>query len=197
MLIVFMEDYMDRERAFELLKKYNKEEYHIRHALMVESIMKYFATINGYDAEFWGVVGLLHDLDYEMYPEEHCYKVVDLLKEIDASEELIHAVCSHGYNICVDVKPTHYMEKVLYSVDELTGIIASLINMRPSHNAQGMEVATLKKKFKDKTFARGCSRDIIKAGIEMLGCDLNYLFENAIKAIEKDEEYIENEIKKI
>lgn len=120
---------INRESALNLLVKYNKEEYHVRHSLMVEAIMRYIAEENDYDVEFWGIVGLLHDVDYEMYPEEHCYKCVELLKEIDASLELVHAVCSHGYNICTDVEPTHFMEKVL------TGIIASLINMRPSHNA--------------------------------------------------------------
>lgn len=185
---------MNREEAFELLKKYNKEPYHIRHGLMVEAIMREFARINNYDEEFWGIAGLLHDIDYEMYPEEHCIKAVELLKNANASDELIHAVVSHGYNICSDVEPVLYMEKVLYATDELTGIIASLINMRPSKNAQGMEVSTLKKKFKDKTFARGCSRDIVKAGAEMLGVDLNYLFEHAIKAIEQDEEFINNKM---
>lgn len=185
---------MNREEAFELLKKYNKEPYHIRHGLMVEAIMREFARINNYDEEFWGIAGLLHDIDYEMYPEEHCIKAVELLKNANASDELIHAVVSHGYNIYSDVEPVHYMEKVLYATDELTGIIASLINMRPSKNAQGMEVSTLKKKFKDKTFARGCSRDIVKAGAEMLGVDLNYLFEHAIKAIEQDEEFINNKM---
>lgn len=185
---------MNREEAFELLKKYNKEPYHIRHGLMVEAIMREFARINNYDEEFWGIAGLLHDIDYEIYPEEHCIKAVELLKNANASDELIHAVVSHGYNICSDVEPVHYMEKALYATDELTGIIASLINMRPSKNAQGMEVSTLKKKFKDKTFARGCSRDIVKAGAEMLGVDLNYLFEHAIKAIEQDEEFINNKI---
>lgn len=185
---------MNREEAFELLKKYNKEPYHIRHGLMVEAIMREFARINNYDEEFWGIAGLLHDIDYEMYPEEHCIKAVELLKNANASDELIHAVVSHGYNIYSDVEPVHYMEKVLYATDELTGIIASLINMRPSKNAQGMEVSTLKKKFKDKTFARGCSRDIVKAGAEMLGVDLNYLFEHAIKAIKQDEEFINNKM---
>lgn len=188
---------MKREQAFELLKKYNHEGYHIKHALMVESIMKYFANMNQYDSEFWGVVGLLHDLDYEMFPEEHCVKVIEILKEAGASDDLIHAVCSHGYQICSDVKPEHYMEKVLYACDELSGIIASLIQMRPSHNAQGMEVSTLKKKFKDKTFARGCSRDIIKNGVSMLGCELNELFEYSIRAIEQDEAFIEEEMQKL
>lgn len=188
---------MNRQKAFELLKKYNKEEYHIKHGLMVESIMRYIAKENGYDEKFWGIAGLLHDVDYEMYPEKHCYKCVELLKEIDAPNELVHAVCSHGYNLCTDVEPVHFMEKVLYASDELTGIIASLINMRPSHNAQGIEVATLKKKFKDKTFARGCSRDVIKKGCEMLGWELTLLFEKCIKAIEVNEERIENEMKNI
>ena len=188
---------MNRDEALALLIKYNKEEYHIRHALMVESIMRHFAELNNNDTDFWGIVGLLHDLDYEMYPEEHCIKVVEILKDNNGSDELIHAVCSHGYNICTDVEPTHYMEKVLYACDELSGIIQSLINMRPSHNAQGMEVATLKKKFKDKTFARGCSRDIIKSGIAMLGCEIEYFFENAIRAIERNENFIEDELKKI
>lgn len=187
---------MDRDKAMELLKKYNKEYYHIKHGLMVESIMRHFAKLNNYDEEFWGVVGLLHDIDYEMYPNKHCIKVVEILKDEDASDELIHAIVSHGYNICSDVEPTHYMEKVLYATDELTGIIASLINMRPSKNAQGMEVATLKKKFKDKTFARACSRDIVKTGAEMLGVDLNYLFEHAIKAIEENENFINQQLKK-
>ena len=188
---------MKREKAWELLKKYNKESYHLKHALMVESVMKEFARKRKEDEEFWGTVGLLHDLDYEMYPNEHCTKAAEILKESKATDELIHAVCSHGYQICSDIEPTHYMEKVLYATDELTGIIASLINMRPTHNAQGMEVSTLKKKFKDKTFARGCSRETIKKGAEMLGMDLNELFEYTIKAIEKDEEFINSELEKI
>ena len=188
---------MNREKALDLLKKYNKEEYHIRHGLMVESSMRYIASENNYDADFWGIVGLLHDVDYEIAPLEHCYKCVELLKEIDASDELVHAICSHGYNICTNIEPTHFMEKVLYACDELTGIISSLINMRPSHNAQGMEVSTLKKKFKDKTFARGCSRDIIKKGCEMLEWNLDELFEKSIKAIEINEENIEKEIKNL
>ncbi len=184
---------MNRNEALSLLKKYNKESYHIKHGLMVEAIMRYIAQENGFDEEFWGIAGLLHDVDYEMYPDEHCTKCVDILKEINASDELVHAICSHGYGICSSVKPVHFMEKVLFTCDELTGIIASLINMRPSHNAQGMEVATLKKKFKDKTFARGCSRDVIKKGCEMLGWDLNQLFEKCIKAIEINEDKIEKD----
>lgn len=188
---------MDREKALKLLKKYNKEEYHLKHALMVESVMQYFAKEKGYDENFWGIVGLLHDVDYEMFPEEHCEKAKELLKEIDASDDLIHGVCSHGYNICSEVEPTHYMEKVLYATDELTGIIAALINMRPSHDAKDMKVSTLKKKFKDKTFARGCSRDIVKKGMEMLNCDKDYLFERAIKAIEESESRINSDLKKL
>ncbi len=186
---------MTREQAFKILKKYNQEEYHIKHALMVESIMKHFARIKNYEEEFWGNVGLLHDMDYEMYPMEHCKKASELLKQEGVEDNFIHAVCSHGYNICSDIKPEHEMEKVLYACDELAGIIASLINMRPSKNAQGMEVSTLKKKFKDKTFARGCNREIIKSGAEMLNMDLTELFEQAIKAIESDEEKINLEMK--
>ena len=188
---------MNREKALDLLKIYNKEEYHIKQGLMVESIMRYIVSENNYDVDFFCIVGLLHDVDYEIAPLEHCYKCVELLKEIDASDELVHAICSHGYNICTNIEPTHFMEKVLYACDELTGIISSLINMRPSHNAQGMEVSTLKKKFKDKTFARGCSRDIIKKGCEMLEWNLDELFEKSIKAIEINEENIEKEIKNL
>lgn len=157
---------MNREKALKLLKKYNKEEYHVRHGLMVEAIMRYIAQENGYDPEFWGVAGLLHDVDYEMYPEEHCVKCIELLKEIDASDELIHAVCSHGYELCSDVEPTHFMEKVLYTCDELTGIIASLINMRPSHNAQGMEVATLKRSSKIKLLQEVVLEILLKKAVK-------------------------------
>ena len=141
--------------------------------------------------------GLLHDVDFECYPEEHCKKAPELLKEIDASDELIHAVCSHGYEICSDVEPTHEMEKILFATDELTGLIWAAAKMRPSNSTKDMEVSSLKKKFKDKTFARGCSRDVIKKGCEMLGWDLNELFEKCIKAIEINEENIENDVKSI
>ena len=144
---------MDRNKAIDLLKKYNKEEFHLRHAYTVEQVMRYFARENGEDENFWGIVGLLHDVDYEMYPEEHCKKAPELLKEIDAAESMIRAICSHGYSICSDIKPEKEMEKILYAVDELTGLIWAAAKMRPSHSTKDMEVSSLKKKFKDKKFA--------------------------------------------
>lgn len=181
---------MERQEALELLKKYNKEPFHIRHGLTVEGVMRYFAQKNGEDADFWGIVGLLHDVDFEEWPEEHCKKAPELLQEIHASDEMIHAICSHGYGICVDIEPTHPMEKTLFAVDELTGLIGATAKMRPSKSVQDMEVSSLKKKFKDKKFAAGCSRDVIKQGAEMLGWELDQLFEETIKAMRVDEESI-------
>lgn len=188
---------MDRSKALELLKKYNKEEFHIRHALTVEGVMRYFAKKYGYDEEFWGIVGLLHDVDYEKYPEEHCKKAPDILKEINASDEMIHAISSHGYGICSDVKPEKEMEKVLFAVDELTGLIWAAAKMRPSKSTEDMEVSSLKKKFKDKKFASGCSRDTIKQGAELIGIELDKLFEETILAMREIEEKIEKEMKEI
>ena len=186
---------MDREEAIKLLKKYNKEEFHIRHALTVEQVMRYFAKENNQDEDFWGIVGLLHDVDFELYPEEHCKKAPELLKEINASDELIHAVCSHAYGVCSDVKPEHEMEKILFATDELTGLIWAAAKMRPSKSTKDMEVSSLKKKFKDKKFAAGCSRDIIKQGAEQLGWDLDKLFEETILAMRYGEDIVEEEIK--
>ena len=188
---------MDREQAINLLKKYNKEEFHLRHALTVEQVMRYFAKENGYDEDFWGLVGLLHDVDYEQFPDEHCKKAPELLAEIGASDELIHAVCSHGYGICSDVKPEHEMEKILFAVDELTGLIWAAAKMRPSKSTKDMEVSSLKKKFKDKKFAAGCSRDTIRQGAEQLGWELNDLFEKTILAMRASEDKIEEELAKI
>ena len=188
---------MDREKAINLLKKYNKEEFHLIHALTVEQVMRYFAKENGYDEDFWGLAGLLHDVDYEQFPEEHCKKAPELLAEIGASDELIHAVCSHGYGMCSDVKPEHEMEKILFAVDELTGLIWAAAKMRPSKSTKDMEVSSLKKKFKDKKFAAGCSRDTIKQGAEQLGWDLNDLFEKTILAMRASEDKIEEELAKI
>lgn len=187
---------MDREKAVELLKKYNKEEFHIRHAYTVEGVMRYFAKELGYDEEFWGMVGLLHDIDFEEYPEEHCKKAPELLKEIDAPEEMIHAICSHGYGVCSDIEPTHEMEKILFATDELTGLIWAAAKMRPSKSTKDMEVSSLKKKYKDKKFAAGCSRDIISQGAEKLGWTLDELLEKTILAMRECEDYIEDEIKK-
>lgn len=187
---------MDREKAVELLKKYNKEEFHIRHAYTVEGVMRYFAKELGYDEEFWGMVGLLHDIDFEEYPEEHCKKAPELLKEIDSPEEMIHAICSHGYGVCSDIEPIHEMEKILFATDELTGLIWAAAKMRPSKSTKDMEVSSLKKKYKDKKFAAGCSRDIISQGAEKLGWTLDELLEKTILAMRECEDYIEDEIKK-
>ena len=185
---------MDRNEALNLLKKYNKEEFHIRHALTLEGVMRYFAKELGYDEDFWGIVGLLHDIDFEKYPEEHCQKAPELLKEINAPEDMVHAICSHGYGICSNVEPTHEMEKILFAVDELTGLIWAAAKMRPSKSTKDMEVSSLKKKFKDKKFAAGCSRDIISKGAEKLGWTLEELFEKTINAMRACEDAVNAEL---
>ena len=159
---------MKREEAFEILKKYNKDEFHIRHALTVEGVMRYFAKELNEDVEYWGNVGLLHDVDFELYPEEHCKKCIELLRENNVDESIIHSICSHGYGLCSDVKPEHIMEKILFATDELTGLIWATAKMRPSKSVMDMELSSLKKKFKDKKFAAGCSRDVIIKGAEQL-----------------------------
>lgn len=181
---------MEREEALNLLKKYNKEEFHIRHAVTVEQVMKYFARKNGEDENFWGLVGLLHDVDYEMFPEEHCKKAPELLKEIGADEKLIHAVCSHAYGSCSDVKPEDKMEKILYATDELTGLIWAAAKMRPSLSTKDMELKSLKKKYKDKKFAAGCSRDVIARGAEQLGWELDDLLDQTLEAMKNVEDDI-------
>ena len=188
--------YPDRETALGLLRKYNREPFHIQHALTVEGVMRWYANELGYgeDAEFWAMAGLLHDVDFEKWPEEHCKKAPELLAEIGCSEELIHAVCSHGYGLCCDVKPTHQMEKVLFAADELTGLIGAAARMRPSKSVCDMEVSSLKKKFKDKKFAAGCSRDVIKTGAERLGWTLEELMEKTILAMRACEEAVRAEL---
>lgn len=181
---------MKREEALEILKKYNKEEFHIRHALTVEGVMRYFAKELGEDEDYWGIVGLLHDIDFELYPEEHCKKCVELLKENNVEESIIKSICSHGYGICSDIKPEHIMEKILFATDELTGLIWATAKMRPSKSVQDMELSSIKKKFKDKKFAAGCSRETIKQGAEMLGWELDELLEKTIIAMREDEEKI-------
>ena len=183
---------VNREAAVALLKKYNQEEFHLRHAYTVEAVMRWFAENLGYaeDADFWAMVGLLHDIDFEKYPEEHCLKAPELLREINASEELIHGVCSHGWGITSEVEPTHQMEKVLFAVDELTGLIGACALMRPSKSCKDMEVSSLKKKFKDKKFAAGCSRDVITKGAGLLGWELPELFEKTILAMRSCEESV-------
>lgn len=191
-----MENNLSRQEALALLKKYNKEPFHIQHGLTVEGVMRWFANELGYgeEADFWANVGLLHDIDFELYPEQHCVKAPELLRDGGASEDIIHAVCSHGYGICCDVKPEHEMEKVLFAVDELTGLIGAAALMRPSKSVMDMEVSSVKKKFKDKKFAAGCSRDVIKQGAEFLGWDLNDLFEKTILAMRSCEEQIQKEM---
>jgi predicted hydrolase (HD superfamily) len=179
-------NYPNRQEALALLKKYNKEPFHIQHGLTLEAVMIWFSKELGYgnDAEFWGSCGLLHDVDFECYPELHCKKAPELLAEISASDELIHAVCSHGYGHCSDVAPEHEMEKVLFAVDELTGLIGAAARMRPSKSCTDMELSSLKKKFKDKKFAAGCSRDVIAEGAERLGWELDKLLDLTLKAIQ-------------
>ena len=178
-----------REQAYELLSRYNKESFHIQHATTVESVMRYFARELGYesDEDFWGIVGLLHDVDFENWPEEHCVKAPSLLAEIDASDEIVHAVCSHGFGICSDVEPEHEMEEVLFAADELTGLIWAAAKMRPSRSTRDMELSSLKKKFKDKRFAAGCSRETIALGAERLGWSLDDLLSRTILAMREAE----------
>ena len=194
-----MKSDITREEAFELLKKYNSERFHIQHGLTVEGVMKWYANDLGYgeDAEFWGIVGLLHDIDFEQYPDQHCIKAPELLREAGAGEDMIYAICSHGYNLTVDVKPEHEMEKVLYAADELTGLIGAAALMRPSKSVTDMEVKSLKKKYKDKKFAAGCSREVIEKGAEMLGWELTVLWEKTIEAMRSCEADIAAEMEKI
>ena len=186
----------ERNAALTLLKKYNTEPFHIQHALTVEGTMRWYANELGYgeDADFWATVGLLHDVDFGSWPEQHCLKAPELLAEIGCSEEFIHAVCSHGYGICCDVEPEHEMEKVLFAADELTGLIGAAARMRPSKSCQDMEVSSLKKKFNDKKFAAGCSRDVIKTGAEKLGWELDALLEKTILAMRSCEDSVNAEL---
>ncbi len=180
-----MKSNITRDEAFELLRKYNSEKFHIQHGLTVEGVMRWYANDLGYgdDAEFWGIVGLLHDIDFEKYPEAHCIKAPELLREAGVGEDMIRAICSHGYDLTVDIKPEHEMEKVLYATDELTGLIGATALMRPLKSVMDMEVKSLKKKYKDKKFAAGCSRDVIEKGAEMLGWELPTLWEKTIEAM--------------
>lgn len=192
-----MKSNLSREEALELLKKYNKESFHIQHGLTVEKVMRWYANELGYgeDADYWAITGLLHDIDFEMYPEEHCVKAPELLREGGAGEDMIHSICSHGYGICCDVKPEHEMEKVLFASDELTGLIWAAALMRPSKSVMDMEVSSIKKKFKDKRFAAGCSRDTIRTGAENLGWELNELFDKTLRAMQSCEAEIQEEMK--
>lgn len=190
---------LTREEALKLLKKYNKEPFHIQHALTVEGVMRWYARELGYgdEEEYWGITGLLHDIDFELYPEEHCVRAPELLREGGVGEDMIYSVCSHGYGICCDVEPVHEMEKVLFGADELTGLIWSAALMRPSKSVEDMELKSLKKKFKDKKFAAGCSRDIIAAGAERLGWELDELLEKTILAMRDCEAQVAAELSTI
>ena len=193
--------YIAREDAVQLLKKYNKDPFHIQHAYTVEAVMKWYAKELGYgdDAEYWGIVGLLHDIDFELYPEEHCLKAPELLREVGVSEDVIHSVVSHGYGITVgcsttiDVEPVHEMEKVLFAADELTGLIWAAALMRPSKSTKDMELKSLKKKYKSKGFAAGCSREVIQRGADQLGWELEKLLTMTLKAMKASEDLINAE----
>ena len=187
-----MKQTISREAALNALREYNKEPFHIQHALTVEGVMRWYANDLGYgeDADFWATVGLLHDIDYGMWPDEHCLKAPELLEKAGCDAEFIHAVCSHGYGICCDVEPTHEMEKVLFAADELTGLIGAAARMRPSKSCKDMELSSLKKKFKDKKFAAGCSREVITTGAERLGWDLGTLLGKTLEAMRSCEDSV-------
>lgn len=191
-----MKSAITRDEALELLKKYNKEPFHILHGLTVEGVMRYFACELGFgdDAEYWGITGLLHDIDFEMYPEQHCIKAPELLKEGGVGKDMIYSICSHGYGLCCDVEPKHIMEKVLFATDELTGLIGAAAKMRPSKSVMDMELSSLKKKYKDKKFAAGCSRDVINTGAERLGWTLDELLEKTILAMRSCEESVNEQM---
>ena len=184
---------MTRQQAWDLLTKYNQEPFHLRHAITVEHVMGWYARELGYgdQAEFWSLVGLLHDLDFEQWPEEHCKKSQELMRQEGVEESIIRATACHGWGICVDIKPEHEMEKVLFAADELTGLIGAAALMRPSKSVADMELKSLKKKFKDKKFAAGCSREVIASGAELLGWELDKLLDLTLKAMQAEEAAIE------
>lgn len=184
---------MTRQQAWDLLTEYNHEPFHLRHAVTVEHVMGWYAQELGYgdEREFWSVVGLLHDLDFEQWPQEHCVKSQELMCQAGVDEAIIHATASHGWGLCVDIKPEHEMEKVLFAADELTGLIGAAALMRPSKSVADMELKSLKKKYKDKKFAAGCSRDVIANGAQLLGWELDTLLERTLKAMQAEEGAIE------
>lgn len=192
-----MKTQLNRSDALALLQKYNQQPFHLAHALTVEAVMGHFAAEQGCPPEeihFWGLVGLLHDIDFEHFPEQHCTKAPELLKEINAEPALVHAVCSHGYGLCCDVKPEHVMEKLLFATDELTGLVGAAARMRPSKSCKDMELPSLKKKFKDKKFAAGCSRDVIRQGAEMLNWPLDELLQKTLAAMGATEDAVAAEL---
>jgi predicted hydrolase (HD superfamily) len=194
-----MTETINREKAWELLRKYNQDPFHLQHALTVEGVMRWYADHLGYgdQADYWSIVGLLHDIDFEQYPQEHCVKAPELLRQSGVGEDMIRSVCSHGYGLCADIKPEHEMEKVLYAVDELTGLIGAAALVRPSKSVQDMEVKSVKKKFKSTGFAAGCSREVIEQGAAMLGWELNELIEKTILAMRSCEAQVNAAMEKI
>lgn len=185
-----------RADALNLLNEYNKETFHLMHALTLEGVMRWYSENLGYSDEkdYWALVGLLHDIDFERYPEQHCQKAPALLRDAGVGEDMIRSICSHGYGLCCDVKPEHEMEKVLFAVDELTGLIGAAVRMRPSGSAADLEVSSLKKKFKDKKFAAGCSRDVIEQGAAMLGWEMDKLFDLTIQAMRACEDDVNKQM---
>ncbi len=194
-----MSDGVTREAAAVLLKKYNKEEFHLLHALTVEGVMRWYANDLGFadEADYWATIGLLHDVDFECFPDEHCKKAPELLREIGADEAMIKSICSHGYGLCTDIKPEHLMEKTLFAADELTGLIWAAALMRPSKSVSDMELKSLKKKYKDKKFAAGCSREVIAQGAEMLGWELDTLLEKTLEAMRSCEAEVTANLEKL
>ncbi len=194
-----MKTALSREKALELLRTYNQESFHVLHGITVGRVMEWYATELGYgdEKDFWGIVGLLHDIDFEKYPEEHCKKAPELLEAAGAEPELIHAVVCHAWGSCTDVAPEHEMEKVLFAADELTGLIWAAAKMRPSKSTQDMELSSLKKKFKDKRFAAGCSRDVIRRGAEILNWDLDRLLGQTLSAMQASEETVNREMEEL
>lgn len=190
---------MTREAAWALLTQYNKEPFHLRHAITVEHVLGWYARELGYEAQqdYWSVVGLLHDLDFEMWPEEHCIKSQELMRQHGVEESIIRATASHAWGIHVDIKPEHEMEKVLFAADELTGLIGAAALMRPSKSTADMELKSLKKKFKDKKFAAGCSRDVIASGAQLLGWELDKLLDMTLKAMQAEEAAIEDKVARL
>ena len=196
-------DMITRDEAFALFKQYNQDAFHIQHALTMEAVMGWFAKELGYadESDYWSIVGMLHDIDFERYPEEHCLRAPELLRNGGVDEDMIHAVCSHGYGITVpcgktiDVKPEHEMEKVLFAADELTGLIGAAALMRPSKSVKDMELKSLKKKFKSKGFAAGCSREVIERGAEQLGWELDKLLSLTLQAMTETEDIIRDAMK--
>lgn len=192
-------EHISREAALQLLKRYNHERFHLQHALTVEGVMRWYANELGYgtDAAYWGLVGLLHDVDFEQYPDAHCIKAQEILAEAGVQPDMIHAICSHGYGLTVDIRPEHPMEMVLYATDELTGLIGAAALMRPSKSVSDMELKSLKKKYKDKKFAAGCSRTVIENGANMLGWPLDELLEKTLAAMRSCESTVDAELAQI